>query len=181
MFVDHRHHGTRLARKVAAGIAAETSPTSRARRSTRARVKRRFHGRARRTTSHSTSMRQGRADEPDEEEGRDDAVHRVGLRVDVGEHRRAWLAAVDSLLLAEGTTLSARPPMADFGSTPPRWRIVAVMSESWATPTRRVEADASRPGRVVRSARREQPQPLLLVAVGEARRRRGRRRWAWRP
>src|SRR6478752_9950488 len=52
VFVDQRHHGTRLARKVAAGIAAETRPTRRTRRRTRARVKRRFHGRARRITSH---------------------------------------------------------------------------------------------------------------------------------
>ena len=56
------------------------------------------------------------------------------------------LAAVDSLLFAEGTTLRARPPISDFGWTPPRWRIVAVMSDSWATPVSRVEADASRPG-----------------------------------
>jgi hypothetical protein len=56
------------------------------------------------------------------------------------------LAAVDSLLLGDGTTLRARPPIAALDWTPPRCRIVAVMSESCATPDSRVEADASRPG-----------------------------------
>ena len=143
--VDVRHHGTRFARKVAAGMAAEASPTSRASRSTRARVIRRFHGRARRRTSHSTNIA---ITVPASQMKRNGATMRciASAFVSMSVSTVSLLAAVDSLLLAEGTTLSARPPICVVGSTPPRWRIVAVISDSWATPTSLVEADASRPG-----------------------------------
>jgi hypothetical protein len=66
--------------------------------------------------------------------------------VSMSVSRVSLLAAVASLLLGDGTTLRARPPMAVTGRTPPRWRTVAVTSDSWATPVMRVDAEASRPG-----------------------------------
>ena len=80
VFVDQRHHGTRLARKVAAGIAAETSPTS-AHQAQHPRpgeppVPRRG------TAQHEPQdeHRQGRADEPDD----------AGRARRCGASRRPW-------------------------------------------------------------------------------------------
>ena len=58
----------------------------------------------------------------------------------------SFSCAVASLLFAEGTTTRARPPMGLIGSTPLRARIEAVTSDSWTTPSMRVEADARMPG-----------------------------------
>ncbi len=92
-----------------------------------------------------------------------------GPRIVVGELGQRGRGAVSARVVRGRATPRERPPIPDAGGAPPRWRTVAVTSESWAIPSRRVEAEVSSPGWVVRSPRCEHPQPRLAVTVGERR------------